>query len=253
MREYRSVQGSAGAVAYLREGAGAPLLLLHGFASNAEVNWRRTGWLEAMAERGHDAIAPDLRGHGRSLKSYDPADYKLPLLASDVLDLLDRLAVARADIIGYSMGARVAAWLAVNRPERAGKLVLGGIGLRVVEGSADALLVAEAVEAVDPAAVAPELGPILRRYAEWTGSDLKALAASMRGQTDTIPADDLATIKSATLVIAGGNDPLAHGAADLAAFIPHGEFVSVPNQDHMRAVGHPAFKRAVIDFLSRAT
>lgn len=253
MREYQSASPNGVPIAYLRDGSGPPVLLLHGFGSNAQTNWGRTGWLGMLAEAGLDGVAPDLRGHGQSAKSYDPADYRLPLLAADILGLLDQLGLGRSSIVGYSMGARVAAWMAVHRPERVGSLVLGGVGLRIVEGSADARLIADAVEAEDPGTLAPVLGPVFRRYAEWTGSDLKALAASMRGQIDTIPAADLRSISPRTLVIAGERDDLARGAPELAALIPGAAFLSVTGQDHMRAVGHPAFKRAVMDFLRRGT
>jgi pimeloyl-ACP methyl ester carboxylesterase len=206
-----------------------------------------------LQRAGRQVLAPDLRGHGRSPKFYDPAAYVLALLGGDVVSLLDTVSIGRTDMVGYSMGARIGAWLAVHHPERVGALVLGGIGLRLVEGTADAEVIARAVEAEDPTAVSPTPEKVFRRYAESTGSDLKALAASIRGQVDTIPASDLAAIAAPTLVIAGSNDPLARGASELAGMIPGARHLAIDGQDHMRAVGHPAFKRAVMDFLADGT
>src|SRR6516165_3350764 len=100
-------------IAYLDEGEGDPIVLIHGFASNKEVNWVHPGWVSTLTRAGRRVIALDDRGHGGSTKFYDPADYHTDLMAGDAVTLLDHLGIATADIMGYSMGARIAAFCGV--------------------------------------------------------------------------------------------------------------------------------------------
>src|SRR3954452_3143583 len=92
-------------------GTGEPVLLIHGFASNARVNWADTGWVDALVRAGFEAITFDNRGHGKSGTPYDPAAYEPAIMAEDACRLLDRLSITRAHAIGYSMGARIGAFL----------------------------------------------------------------------------------------------------------------------------------------------
>src|SRR5687767_7511875 len=94
-------------IAYLDEGEGEPVVLVHGFASTKEVNWLNPGWITTLTRAGRRAIALDNRGHGASGKLYDPAAYHSAIMAEDVRALLDHLRIARADVMGYSMGARI--------------------------------------------------------------------------------------------------------------------------------------------------
>src|SRR5579872_1400492 len=93
-------------IAFLDQGEGEPIVLVHGFASNKEVNWVSPGWVATLTSAGRRAIALDNRGHGASAKLYDPALYRTGLMADDIRALLDHLGIARADVMGYSMGAR---------------------------------------------------------------------------------------------------------------------------------------------------
>src|SRR5688572_8499071 len=94
-------------IAFLDEGEGDPVALVHGFASNKEVNWVRPSWTTTLTRAGRRVIALDDRGHGESSKLYQPADYHTALMAEDVRALLDHLDIKRADVMGYSMGARI--------------------------------------------------------------------------------------------------------------------------------------------------
>ena len=124
-------------LAYIDEAAtGAdrnePILLIHGFASTHAVNWVFPLWVKFLTQAGRRVIAYDNRGHGRSEKLYNPDDYRFPLLAADARALLDQLGVERADVMGYSMGARIAAFLAATEPRRLRSIILGGLGNHLV-------------------------------------------------------------------------------------------------------------------------
>ena len=129
------------------KGAGEPIVLVHGFASNKEVNWVNPGWVKTLTRAGRRAIALDNRGHGASSKLYDPAAYHSATMAEDVRALLDHLGIERADVMGYSMGARIAAFLRVDHPERVRSVVIGGLGIPLVEGVGLPDNIADALEA----------------------------------------------------------------------------------------------------------
>ena len=120
-------------IAFLDEGQGEPILLVHGFASTKEVNWVNPGWVETLTAADRRVIALDNRGHGRSTKLYEPAAYHTRIMAEDVRALIDHLGIGAADVMGYSMGARIAAFLALGHPDRVRSAVLGGLGMRLVK------------------------------------------------------------------------------------------------------------------------
>src|SRR6202051_5191320 len=98
-------------IAFLDEGEGEPIVLVHGFASNKEVNWVSTGWVSTLTAAGRRVIALDNRGHGASAKLYDPAAYHSSIMAEDVRALLDHLSLPRTGVMGYSRGARITAYM----------------------------------------------------------------------------------------------------------------------------------------------
>src|ERR1051326_1760492 len=123
-------------LAYLDAGppAGPPIVLVHGFASTKETNGLAPGWIDTLIRAGRRAIALDNRGHGASTKLYDPARYHTAVMAEDVRALMDHLGLARADLMGYSMGARTVAFVALAHPGRVRSLIIGGLGIRLVGG-----------------------------------------------------------------------------------------------------------------------
>ncbi|MGE5501026.1 MAG: alpha/beta fold hydrolase [Ignavibacteriales bacterium] len=161
-----------------REGRAA--LLIHGFASNRNEAWKRTGWYAAFERRGQRVVALDLRGHGESGKPHDPAAYGRGRLVADVIELMDALTLKDVDLFGYSMGARVALKLALEHPERVWNLILGGVGARVFEPSRGGDFMAAAMEAEDPDAIAEPLLKSFRQFADEQGEDRLALAACTR-------------------------------------------------------------------------
>src|ERR1700687_4665608 len=181
-------------IAYLDEGAGEPIVLVDGFASNKEVNWVHPGWVTTLTRTGRRVIALDNRGHGASSKLYEPSAYHSATMAEDVRALLDHLNIERADVMGYSMGARIAAFVTVNHPARVRSVVLGGLGIRLVKGVGLSSPTAEPGEARPLADVRDPTGRSFRSFAEQTQSDLKALAACMRGSRQTLPRGQVAGI-----------------------------------------------------------
>jgi pimeloyl-ACP methyl ester carboxylesterase len=238
-------------IAFLDEGAGEPVVLLHGFASTKEVNWVNPGWVRTLTGAGRRVIALDHRGHGASSKLYEPAAYHSATMAEDVRALLDHLSIERADVMGYSMGARIAAFLAVNHPARVRSLVLGGLGFRLVEGVGLSETIAEALEARSLADVSDPTGRMFRSFAEQTKSDLKALAACMRGSRQTLSREQVAAIRVLVLIAVGTEDKVAGSAQKLAALIQGARALDIPNRDHMPAVGDKVFKAGVLDFLNQ--
>jgi pimeloyl-ACP methyl ester carboxylesterase len=246
-----SFRNGAVEIAYLDAGDGEPIVLVHGFASNKETNWVNPGWVGTLTRAGRRAIALDNRGHGASSKLYDPEAYHSATMADDVRALLDHLRIERADVMGYSMGARICAFLALAHPHRVRSVVLGGLGIRLVEGVGLPERIAEVLEAPSLDSVSDPTGRTFRTFAEQTRSDLKALAACMRGSRQELSREQVARIKAPVLVAVGTNDPVAGSARALATLIPGARALDIPDRDHMLAVGDKVFKAGVLEFLNQ--
>jgi pimeloyl-ACP methyl ester carboxylesterase len=237
-------------IAYLDAGQGEPILLLHGFASNHSVNWVFPQWVKTLSDAGRRVIAFDARGHGQSEKLYRPEDYSIALMAEDARNLLDFLGIEQADVMGYSMGARIAAALALSHPARLRSLVIGGMSDKLVSSAGLGTDIAEAMEAASAADVKDESAKMFRVFAEGTRSDLKALAACARGARRKISAAELGALRLPVLVAVGSKDDIAGDPRRLAALIPGAQALSIPDRDHNRSVGDPVFKRGVLAFLA---
>jgi pimeloyl-ACP methyl ester carboxylesterase len=237
-------------IAFLDEGEGEPIVLVHGFASNAAVNWVQPGWFAFLKAAGRRVIALDNRGHGASTKLYDPAAYHSALMAADVAALLDHLALERADVMGYSMGARITAFLALEDPQRVRSAIFGGLGSRLIDGMGDPDDVAQALEAPSLDAVNDPRARMFRVFAEQTKSDLRALAACMRGSSQTLTRAEIARIRVPALVALGTKDAIGGSAPELANLLPAGRALEIPGRDHMTAVGDKVFKQGVLSFLA---
>jgi pimeloyl-ACP methyl ester carboxylesterase len=237
-------------IAFLDEGEGEPIVLVHGFASNKEVNWVLPSWVTTLKGAGRRVIALDNRGHGASGKPHDPSVYHMDMMAEDVRALLDHLGLSRADVMGYSMGARIAAVLALADPQYVRSVVLGGLGIHLIESGGIPESIAEALEAPALADVTEPIERQFRSFAEQTRSDLRALAACLRGSRQTLSQAEVSRISAPVLVAVGSKDPIAGSPEELAALIPGAQALSIPGRDHMLAVGDKAFKAGVLEFLN---
>jgi pimeloyl-ACP methyl ester carboxylesterase len=239
-------------IAFLDEGEGEPIVLVHGFASNKEVNWVLPGWVSTLKRAGRRVIALDNRGHGASSKLYDPAAYHSALMADDVRALIDHLGLLRADVMGYSMGARNTTFLALTNPDHVRSAVLGGVGIRLVGGvGLRPDTIAQGLEAPSLAEVIDPTAHVFRAFAEQTKSDLRALAACMRGSRQPLERDALAGMAVPVLVAAGTKDLIAGSPEDLAILMPGAQVLAIPDRDHMLAVGDRVFKAGVLEFLAQ--
>ncbi len=231
-------------------GAGDPVLLIHGFGSNHAVNWVSTMWVKTLTHAGFRVIALDNRGHGQSDKLYDPAAYTPTIMAEDARRLLDHLGIDRADAMGYSMGARIGANLALGHPERVRSLLIGGLGIHLVEGEGLPPGIADAMEAPSLDVLTDPTERMFRAFAEQTKSDRKALAACMRGSRQNLSRTEVAQIYAPTLIAVGTKDHIAGSPHELAALMPNARALDIPNRDHNVAVGDMNHKRGVLAFLA---
>ena len=227
-----------------------PVLLIHGFASNHRVNWINTSWVRFLRGHGHRVIALDNRGHGASAKPHEAAAYATQIMAADASRLLHHLEIPQADVIGYSMGARIGAFLALAEPARVRKLVLGGLGIRLVQGVGLSVNIAEAMEAPALASLSDPMQRMFRAFADANKSDLVALAACIRGSRQVLGAAEAARLNLPVLVAVGTTDDVAGDAHALAALLPEAQVLDIVGRDHNRAVGDAAFKEAVLGFLA---
>jgi pimeloyl-ACP methyl ester carboxylesterase len=239
-------------LAYIDEGEGQPVLLVHGFGSTHRVNWVDTGWVTTLNRAGYRVVAFDNRGHGASTKLYDPADYHTGLMAQDAARLLSHLGIRRAAVMGYSMGARIAAFLALARPDLVSAVVLGGLGIHLVDGVGLPTTIADAMEAESLADIEDPMGLMFRAFAEQTKADRRALAACIRGSRQTLSREEVARIGQPALVAVGTRDRIAGSARELAALLPSGMALDIPDRDHNPAVGDKRFKEAVTTFLGES-
>lgn len=246
---------------YTDQGAGEPVILLHGFAMNSDVTWRLNGTIDYLAER-YRVIAMDLRGHGLSAKPYASNAYGTEM-ARDVARLMDALAIPKAHVVGNSLGGLVAIKFAAMYPDRTLTLTSCGMGWARYAGQKQE--VAEALaksldegDGFGPLVryLMPEDQPIgwmemsalnaLVQYA----NDEKALAVMTRQLWELeVSESDLASIAVPVLSVAGGMDPMLSDIQDMAEHVKDFQSVVVDDADHFNLTERSACAEAIRSFL----
>ena len=234
-------------LAYREIGAGRPVVLLHGYFSDAWTNWLRYGHAEAIAAKGFRVIMPDLRAHGDSAKPHDLASYPPDALTDDGLALIAHLALTDYDLGGYSLGARTVSRMLV-RGAKPRKVVFSGMGLDGLRNTGR--------RAAHFRNILGNLGKHERGSPEWlaeaflktTGGDPVALLGILDTFVDTA-AEDIARFDWPTAVVNGVDDDDNGSARALAEALPNARYIEVPG-NHMSSVARPELGQAIADFLA---
>jgi pimeloyl-ACP methyl ester carboxylesterase len=225
---------------------GAPIVLVHGFASHYRLNWVGTRWQETLTNAGFRVIGLDCRGHGDSEKPHDPRAYATDVMAADVRRLLDHLDLESAHYLGFSMGSRIGIQCVLDFPTRLRKVVLGGVGKQGALTQAQSI--ARALRGG-----APE-NPVAKSFSEFARArphnDLEALAVCIEAISVPFDLALLSTVETPILMVVGSNDELVSGAEDLVELMPNTKLVIVQGRDHLGTVPAREFKEAALEFLS---
>jgi pimeloyl-ACP methyl ester carboxylesterase len=255
-------------IRYVTQGKGEPVVLIHGWMGDSSM-WGRdqSGNTKLKGADGFQLIALDCRGHGKSDKPHDPAEYG-PEMAADVVRLLDHLKLEKAHLIGYSSGAFIAGKVAATHPERVLSVVYGGqapviVGAKSSDFS-ECEVFAKAVDegkdlgsyiiAVTPAGKPKPTEDQAKAIAKilYDGKDVKAFAAAGRGFKNLeVTGEQLRKCKAPILFIHGGNesDHVKGRVATVRKLLGRGEVKIVEGADHMTTLTKPEFASAVIEFL----
>ena len=240
-------EGSDGVrLAWREMGEGRPVVLIHGYFSDATTNWIKYGHAAKIAAAGFRVIMPDLRGHGSSAKPHDAASYPPDVLMQDGSALVAHLGLSDYDLAGYSLGGRTALRMLVNgaMPRR---VVLSGMGI-------DGILHTQG-RGTYFRNVLTNLGSFKQGTTEWlteaflktTKGDPLALLRVLDTFVDT-PAAALNAIRQPVLVVNGVDDHDNGSGEALASALPDGRFAGIPG-NHMSAVMKPELGSAIADFL----
>lgn len=234
-------------LAWREMGEGAPLVLLHGLFSSAEVNWIRFGTAARVAQEGYRVIMPDLRIHGSSEAPHDAAHYPPDVLVQDLQDLVAHLGLGAFDLGGFSLGARTSVRAVVSgmRPRR---LILGGMGLAGLAGwKRRGDFFRRAIADYDTARRGDDTWMAIQ-FMKTMKIDRIAAGHLLDSFTDT-PPDALAAITMPTLVVCGDKDEDNGSASELAARLSDARLATIPGT-HMSSVTEPAFGEAIAAFLA---
>jgi pimeloyl-ACP methyl ester carboxylesterase len=224
------------------------VLAVHGFASSGLGNWHLTGWTRDLVRAGFHVIAIDQRGHGASDKPHDPAMYTMPLLAGDVLAVLDTFLLDQVAYLGYSLGARVGWKSAREYPDRITRAVLGGIPdgdpltrFRVDEARA---FIATGEPVADRLTAA-----YVQMASGIPGNDLTALVALVEGMRDGEQPTPENAPAQPVLFATGSEDRILEKSRALAAATANGTFFEIPGRNHFNAPTSRHFREESIAFL----
>lgn len=238
-------------IAYEVVGEGAPIVLIHGFASNRLLNWRGPGWYDTLTKAGRQVIALDVRGHGESDKPHVAEVYDEAELAADIERLLDHLGHDQADVMGYSMGGFITLRVVHDMPDRVRRAIIGGVGENYYgRGRFESETIAAGLRARDVSEVTDPVARTFRVFADHGKNDLEALALCMTRPRHSFTAAEFDGLDVPTLIVVGEKDTITGPPGPLAEILPDVRVVIVPGRDHMSSVGDKVFKKAALEFLS---
>jgi pimeloyl-ACP methyl ester carboxylesterase len=238
-------------IRYIEQGSGPPVVLLHGFSGSLDTGWVETGVLPKLAT-DYRVIALDYRGHGQSDKPHDPKSYGIQM-GQDVVRLLDHLNIARAHIVGHSMGAGITAKLLTTNPDRFLTATLSGSAGRQRWTPEDAA--AAEVEAVEFEQGIPFRSVILRTaptdrpkptdeqiqaqsQQRLARNDRLAMAAVVRSRGEqTFSAEQMTTVQVPTLGLIGSADANLAAMQQLPSVLPTLKVVVIEGATHGGALG----------------
>jgi pimeloyl-ACP methyl ester carboxylesterase len=238
-----------------------PILLIHGFSSSSKLNWEDTGWLAALLAAGRRVITVDLPGHGRSGAPEDMDSYSPSRIRADLLQIAFDAGVrpVRAgdpssglDVIGYSLGSRLAWEFGATQPEIVHRIVLGGPN--VADPLAEFDLVAAQRYLADGTPIADESTAGLLKMAQALPSNnifaLLSLVEAIKGE----PYDPAEAVPHMPmLLVAGENDERAASMPRLAELAATSgsmaEQLVLPGRNHTSAITSRGFKQAAVAFL----
>ncbi|WP_430592135.1 alpha/beta fold hydrolase [Humidisolicoccus flavus] len=246
----KSVNDVEIAVTELGDPDGFPVLLVHGFASNAQRNWVDAGWGSAFTEAGLRGVALDLRGHGHSSKP--KSGYPVSAFFDDVTAVLDAYQLHGCGYLGYSMGARLGWRYAGQHPEAFARCVFGGLPSTDPFEGLDAELARAILSGADTehASVAARIVRMARAFPENDPDALLALAVEV-AQTPFRPAAAVPAMP--VLLATGDRDDIAPDSEALLPFLESGSFLPIPGRNHINAVTSRLFKSAASGFLATGT
>jgi pimeloyl-ACP methyl ester carboxylesterase len=247
---------------YFVTGQGEPVLLIHGFAVNAYLQWSLPGIIRSLA-KDHRVIALDVRGHGKSDKPTD-ADKYGPEMAEDAVRLLDHLKIAKAHVVGYSMGALITGKLLALHPDRLLSATLGGAGVFPAGAQPPPFVEKLAHSLEEGKGIGPLLNaltpPGKRNPSETTikiinrltiGANGKVLAAVVRSWEKLgVSKEQLRANKVPTLALIGEKDPLKKTVDFIQEDMANLQVVVIEGKDHITTYFSPKFTRSLRQFLA---
>ncbi len=239
---------------YIVEGDGEPVVLIHGFTANIDMQWKMPGIISKL-KQDYQVIALDNRGHGKSDKPHDPKQYG-PEMVNDVLRLMDHLNVPKAHVVGYSMGGFMTNYLVNNHPDRCVTATLGGAGWSKADDTRTEFM----TQLADSLDAGKGVGPLIEQLTPanrpkpdqqqidfinqmiMAHNDPKALAACIRGlRSVTVTERQLSSNKVPTLALIGSDDPLKVGVDELEPVMANLTVEVIEGADHMTAFSSPKF------------
>ncbi len=239
-----------------RFGSGSPMILVHGWGADTKSNWVDSGWISVL-EKHRTVISIDIRGHGKSDKPYALAPYSYSAMSQDVLSVMDRFKIEKADFMGYSMGSFIGAYLLGHHAERFNSMILGGIGDETQASAAQGEAIAEALRVPTMESVNTAAGKHIRTLVESNpNNDLESLAYSAlkmwpEGYPITIAGPDIAQAQFPVLIVNGEHDrPYVDTGDRLATAMANGRHLIIPETNHLTAVFDERFKKATVEFLT---